>query len=271
MPDKSEFTSSDSSLSIEERKVELEERRLRAENSFARKWLPTLVTLTIALATAVFGYLQFRDTTIRSDSARIDTRAKDEREWGFKAVELYLTKREAFDLSADPARAQANIVMLAAVAPDAVKGMLSAEVGKLQSPASETSEDQRLESLAAVAAIQNALKAQSRATGANVAQKNSQQYLVYVQYPEGSREAAVRAQASLQKMGFSVPGIEQVRSSPSRLQVRYYRPEQRADASDLAVSLGKALDIPTTADNAIQVISQRQLPAGILEVWLPKI
>jgi hypothetical protein len=62
-------------------------------------------------------------------------------------------------------------------------------------------------------------------------------------------------------------GIEQVAKAPSTLQVRYGRPDQRDYAKDLAKQLGTELHLPDSS--AIQLQSFKQLPSGILEVWLP--
>ena len=256
--------------SIDERKLELDQQRLRLESSFARKWLPTLTTVMIGLIASLFGYVQQQSSLQATERARIEAKSKDEREWGFKVVEMYLTKRELFDLTANSEIAAANLRVLAAVAPVAVQGLLNAETSRIPPPSSEVDERRRLESLAAVAGIQNAINAKEQAKPAATAGLQSSNFRVYIQFAEGSHEIAMRAQATLQQQGFRAPGIEQVRKVPSRLQIRYYRPEQHEFASDLAVSLGKSLQLPATADNAILVTSSKQLPDGILELWLPQ-
>lgn len=45
-------------FSIEERRLLLDEQRLLLDNSFARKWLPTLVTLMVGLIAGMFSYVQ---------------------------------------------------------------------------------------------------------------------------------------------------------------------------------------------------------------------
>src|SRR5262245_43026423 len=96
--------------SMEERRFKLDEERLRLESSFARKWLPTLGTLVVGLWAGVFGFVQYNNTRAQAKAAqdeaaakenlaRIEARAKDEREWGFKVVEMYFNKRQLFDLT----------------------------------------------------------------------------------------------------------------------------------------------------------------------------
>lgn len=253
--------------SVDERRLTLEARRVELEGSFARKWLPTIATIMVAFVATVFGYVQQKNASEATERARIEARAKDEREWGFKVVEMYFAKRDMFDLTKNSVQATANLRVLAAVAPTAVQGLLNAEKARIPAPSSETGENQRLDSLAAVAEIQSAISGKSDPAKSSSTQASS--YLVYVQYAEGSRDMAVKAQVALQQFGFRAPGIEQVKKAPSRLQVRYYRSDQKEFAGTLATNLGRSLGVATTADNAVLVTSQRQLPSGILELWLP--
>jgi hypothetical protein len=94
-------------------------------------------------------------------------------------------------------------------------------------------------------------------------------FTVYIQYPEDMIDTAKKMQNFLINQGYHVPGIEQTLKPPSRLQVRYYRPNQKIFAGNLATQLGQALSLRATDDNAILVTSPRELPSGILEVWLP--
>ena len=125
----------------------------------------------------------------------------------------------------------------------------------------------RLESLAAVAEVQTAL-ASARSQTPPSGFKPSD-FTIYIQYPEGGGDEAKKAQDFLLSLGYRVPGIEQVSKPPSRIQVRYYRLDQKTLAGHLAAQLGQALGLQASADNAILVTSSRELPSGILEVWLP--
>jgi hypothetical protein len=93
---------------------------------------------------------------------------------------------------------------------------------------------------------------------------------VYIQYPEGQKENALAAQSKLQQSGYKTLGIERVQSVPTRLQVRYYRSDQKEIASSLAILVGQTLKVATSADNTILVKSDKVLPDGILELWLPR-
>ena len=94
-------------------------------------------------------------------------------------------------------------------------------------------------------------------------------FTVYVQYPEGRVDTAEKAQSFLLSLGYRVPGIQQASKTPSRIQVRYYRQNQKVFAGDLATQLGQALSLPASDDNAILVMSSNELPSNTLEVWLP--
>jgi hypothetical protein len=148
--------------------------------------------------------------------------------------------------------------------------VLDAERSKIPPPSSDD-DGNRLTSLAAVAGVQNAI---GSATLSSVpmggATLKPSDFTIFVQYPEGSQDTAARAQGVLTGLGYRVPGIERVNKAPSRLQVRYYRTEQKPYAEALATELGKSLELKTGADNAIRVTSAKQLPTGILELWLPQ-
>jgi len=186
--------SNDSQLPVEERRLRLDEQRFLLDNSFARKWLPTLATLMVGLIAAMFSYVQHG--------------------------------------GAD--------------------------------------DSNRLESLAAIAGVQDALASARQSRQAPPANFIPSDFTIYVQYPDGDQVTALKTQSLLVSLGYRVPGIQQIAKAPSRLQVRYYRPDQRSYAGDLATELGKELNLPTGPDNAILVQSSKELPSGILEVWLPR-
>ena len=258
--------------SVEERRLALETQRVALEGSFARKWLPTIATVVIGSSAALLGYVQNKVSNEATERARMEARSKDEREWGFKIVEMYFQKRELFDLSKNPEQASANLKVLVAVAPKAVQGLLSAEQSRLPVPGGdEVQQAARLSGLAIVADIQRAISDQNEQQPTQAASARSpSSFTVYIQYPAGQEDAARIAQSKLQQLGYRAPGIEQVRNVPSRLQVRYYRADQRNLASSLANSMGEALKLPASPDNAIRVQSEKALPGGILELWLPK-
>lgn len=267
---KAEQENASATPTVEEKRLALDEHRLELDRSFARKWLPTLATVMVGLVAAIFGYVQQRIAAESTERTRIESKSKDEREWGFKVVEMYFNKRELFDLTKNAEQATANLRVLAAVAPTAVQGLLNAEQSRIPPPTGGEDDAQRLRSLSAVADIQNALAIANPASSAPAPTLKPENFMAYVQYAEGSKDIALKTQATLQKLGLRAPGVEQVAKVPSRLQVRYYRSEQRSFAGKLAVDLGAALQLPATADNAILVASTKQLPTGVVEVWLPQ-
>jgi hypothetical protein len=259
----------DSQLSFDERRLRIDEKRFFLDNSFARKWLPTLATLMVGLIAGMFSYVQQQNSIQATERARIEAKSKDEREWGFKVIEMYFSNRELFDLSKNPEQAGSNLRVLAAVAPTAVQGVLNAERSRIPPPGG-VDDSNRLNSLSAVAGVQDALDNATQSAQTPVSSFKPSDFTIYVQYPVDGRDTAVETQSLLVKLGYNVPGIDKVDKAPSRLQVRYYRPEQRSHAEELATELGRRLNLPASPDNAILVTSSRKLPAGILEVWLPR-
>lgn len=257
-------------MSIEEKRLQLDEKKFLLESSFAKKWWPTLATFMAGLIAVGFDYLQNiqskKDENLAKDLAKIAEDAKNEREFGIKVIDIYLRNSELFDFNRNPQQAQISLRVFSAVAPTAVKSVLDAELNKIQPP-NISDNSKRLESLAAVAQVQNSL-AIARPQAAESSFKPAE-FTVYVQHPEDMIDTAKKMQNFLLNQGYRVPGIEQTLNPPSRLQVRYYRPNQKIFAVNLVTQLGQALSLRATDDNAILVTSPRELPSGILEVWLP--
>jgi hypothetical protein len=222
----------------------------------------------VGLIAGMFSYVQQQNAIQATERARIEAQAKDEREWGFKVIDMYFSKRELFDLTKNPEQAALNLRVLAAVAPTAVQGVLNAERSRIPPP-NGADDSNRLESLTAVAGVQDALAGARQSRQVPASSFKPSDFTIYVQYPDGGRDTAVKTQSLLIDLGSRVPGIQQVGKAPSRLQVRYYRPDQRFYAEELATELGKGLNLQTDTDNAILVSSSNELPSGILEVWLP--
>lgn len=256
-------------LTLEERRLRLDEMRLDLDHSFARKWLPTLATLMVGVIAAMFSYVQQQASIEETKRARIEAKAKEEHDWGVKVIEMYFSNHELFDLTKDPETAVLNLRVLAAVAPTAVQGVLNAEQSRIPPPSSDD-DTNRIKSLAAVAGVQDALAAATPTSELPRPPAKPSDFTVYVQYAAGDKSIASKAQNALIEQGYRVPGIEKVGKVPSRLQVRYYHPEQKSLAGQLAGELGKKLGLPAGPDNAILVTSSQQLPKGILEVWLPR-
>lgn len=255
-----------SQLTLEERRLRLEERRLNHDNSFAKKWLPTFATVMVGLIAALFGYIQH----LRSST---ESQMKDEREWGLKVVEMYFNKREElFDITNNPITASANLSVLAVVAPTAVQGVLNAEKARIPPPKKleELDDPRRLNSLIAANGVQDALAAAVPSKRTPNAGFKPSGFTVYIQYAAGDKEVASKTQGILTKLGYRSPGFEEVSNVPQRLEVRFYRPEQESFARDLASKLNNELDLPpSSAAAAVLFRSAKQLPEGILEVWLP--
>ena len=262
-------TEGDPHLTLEERRLRLDERRLDLDHSFARKWLPTLATLMVGVIAAMFSLVQQQASIEETKRARIEGKSKEEHDWGIKVIDMYFSNRDHFDLTKDPETAALNLRVLAAVAPIAVQGVLNAEQSKIPPPSGDD-DTNRIKILAAVAGVQDALAAATPTSEISRPPAKPSDFIVYVQYAAGDKDIASKAQSALKELGYRVPGIEKVGKVPSRLQVRYYHPEQESLAGELAGELGRKLGLPAGPDNAILVTSSKQLPGGILEVWLPR-
>jgi hypothetical protein len=259
-------------LTPEERRLSLEEKRLALENSFATKWFPTLATAMVPLVIGIIGFFQYLDSRQVTERTRIQQRAeterarmeaaqKDEREWGFKIVTMYFSNRDIFDLRKNPDQASTNLKVFAVVAPKAVKSVLDAEKARISGPSTQDTTS-RNNSLAAVASVQESLPQRSPEQSLN-----NSSFTIYIQYPKGSETQTNRLKGMLQERGFRIPAAEMVAQVPSSLQVRYYRKDQRQFAEQLSKDIASVMRIPATAE---LVTSTKPLPAGILEVWLPK-
>lgn len=259
------LTSEERRFRSEERRFRLEEKRLDLDSSFAKKWLPTLATLMAVVIAAMFSYVQQQAPIEETKRAGIEAKAKDEHNWGIKVIEMYFDNHKLFDITRDPETASLNLRVLAAVAPTAVQGVLNAEQSRIPPPTGND-DTNRIKSLAAVAGVQEALAA---ATPSRPLAKPSD-FTVYVQYVADDKDIASKAQSALRELGYRVPGIEKVEKVPSSLQVRYYHPEQKPLAGKLADELGKQLGLSTRPDTAVLLTSSKQLPGGILEVWIPR-
>ena len=256
-------------LTPEERRLRLEEDRLALETSFARKWLPTVATMVVGVIGGAFSVVQYLNSLEETERAGIETKAKDEREWGFKVIEMYFDEHELFDLTNNPEQAERNLMVLAAVAPEAVKGVLDAEKLRVPPPSTEGQvEAAREDTLAAVAGVQAALMATSSKSAAESRRFEPSDFTVYVQYASG--DIGPEARGVLRDMGYRVPGIERVDTVPTRLQVRYYLPEQKTHAIGLAEELAQRLGLTADENSVVLLKSRKQLPGGILEVWLPE-
>jgi hypothetical protein len=102
---------------------------------------------------------------------------------------------------------------------------------------------------------------------AQIAQ-NIQAKRVYLQYVPAEAQLARSLQGQLQQRGFVVPGTEKVSSdrAPSGTQVRFFHPEDRADATRLANVLRPLV----TGGISVQASANpdQVVPQGQFEVWL---
>jgi hypothetical protein len=194
-----------SQLPVEERRLRIDEKRFNLDNSFARKRLPTLVTLMAGVIAGMFSYVQQQNSIQVTERTRIEAQAKDEREWGFKVIEMYFNKHELFDFTKNSEQASLNLRVLAAVAPTAVQGVFDAERSRILPPSGIDDSNR----LAAVAGVQDALSNARQSLLVPGTGLKPSDFTIYVEYPDGGLDTAAKAQSLLVNLGYSVPGVEQ--------------------------------------------------------------
>jgi hypothetical protein len=108
----------------------------------------------------------------------------------------------------------------------------------------------------------------------NVAVPSQVCSLVYFQFTGGSKTTAEALATALEKQGYLVPGQQQLASAQGLTEVRYFHPEDRAAAEQLAAdaatdmkSAGLALSRPIEVRDLTKWSSQKP-PTGTLELWL---
>lgn len=266
--------------SFEERRILVDEKRLALDNSFARKWWPTVATLVAAAIGGLFAWVQTNQATQETKRARIDADAKELHEWQSRIVNLYFDRRELFDVTKNPDDADSNLRILIAVAPPDVQGILikeestalKAEIQRIPPPTGED-DPHRLSILAAAASVQQTLASATLTAAVPAETLRPADFAVYIQYLRGSdqgKNMANTVRLKLLALGYHVPNLQAVKAVPRSLEVRYYHSNQKLLAAGLAQQLQTALNVQTPAQ-AKPFDSPRPLPSGILEVWIPEV
>jgi hypothetical protein len=121
----------ESKPSLDERRLLLEENRLRYENSFARKWFPTLAIIAVPLTTFIFSAFQYLDSRLQAQREKRQAASEKDREWRYKTVDFYFSRRNDFDLVKNPQQASRNLQVLSIFAPAEVARILSVEQNRV--------------------------------------------------------------------------------------------------------------------------------------------
>lgn len=273
-------------LEIEARKTEIEQAKLENECSFARRWFPTVATLTIGLATVGFNvqqafvaYQQRMVADQRAQAAEKEARERQDAQWGIGVLELYVKYPDQFDASRTPATAGKSLKALALVAPSVMRPILENKQDDLvRAAASATDDGARSAADTALRAINEAVQQAVVAARAGQPQAVSvaatpwpagvkpADYTIYIQYGSGSKERAAALADYLRTSGFRVPAAELVTSAPAVGDVRYYKQDQASLADELAQRVSPAIG---SIARPKFIGGQRNLPDGILEIWLP--
>ena len=121
----------ESKPSLDERRLLLEENRLRYENSFARKWFPTLAIIAVPLTTFIFSSFQYLDSRLQTQREKRQAASEKDREWRYMTVDFYFSRRNDFDLVKNPQQASRNLQVLSIFAPAEVARILSVEQNRV--------------------------------------------------------------------------------------------------------------------------------------------
>lgn len=121
----------ESKPSLDERRLLLEENRLKYENSFARKWFPTLAIIAVPLTTLIFSTFQYLDSRLQAQREKSQAASEKDREWRYKTVDFYFSRRNDFDLVKNPQQASRNLQVLSIFAPAEVARILSVEQNRV--------------------------------------------------------------------------------------------------------------------------------------------
>jgi hypothetical protein len=121
----------ESKPSLDERRLLLEEKRLAYENSFARKWFPTLAILAVPLTTFIFSSFQYLDSRLQAQREKLQALSEKDREWRYKTVDFYFSRRNDFDLVMNPQQVSRNLQVLSIFAPAEVARILNVEQNRV--------------------------------------------------------------------------------------------------------------------------------------------
>lgn len=264
------------SLSLEERKLALEARKLALDESFPRKWGPTLSgfagTILVALITTAGTFIlsngqekgrreaaqreiqETQRTEIREEARRRTENAR-------AALTLYFDHLADMNPDSNP-QALDHMKLVSAVA-DAPS--VQAIFDQMFRRAIEARQRAMRSAAGGVAPSTVAEGLPDLVEKAPGERYQAQDFLAYIQHPPGRRDAAEALAERLRSLGLRTPGLEEVRASPSASQVRYYKPAHRGLAASVASQLGGAPGGPWVATG---LANGERLPDGVMEFWI---
>ena len=250
---------------LEERKLDLEARRLALDESFPKKWgtviFSVLGTVAVAIISAALAYVQQRaqDAARQQEAQRLENARHIEN--ARTALDIYFKNLPSMDPK--DSRSANNMALIAVIADEpGVQDIFRRMIADI------------------IAANQKAARASGHADAAvsdlavglpDVVRKAAQEayvakdFLAYIQYPEGRKADAEQLAAVLAQLGMKTPGIELVRSVPTKNQIRYYKAAQRDFATQLAGQRPAGLHFELSS------LAGRNLPDGIIEFWLSEV
>jgi hypothetical protein len=241
---------------LQERRLTLEERKQRLEESWPKKGggitLGAFATLAASAITASIAYYQHKSDAGAAQAAAGKELQLKQLENDRQAVTLFFQyladKRES-----DPRR-QDEIGLIASITtnPRILTPFRNAKVEAAVESGGSPSD--------ALRGAPNLIAPQST--------YRVEQFTAYIQYQRDSdpaKTAADALQATLHGLGLSTPGLQRVANIPGRNEIRIYKPAHQVLAQTLARTLA--------ADrNGVYCIRQlpnpQSLPDGVMEFWI---
>ncbi len=269
---------------IEERKLAIEERRIALEETSAKKWagyvLPVMATISTAIISAAVTLTTtyVADVSQKIESDRLESQKQIENNRA--ALDLYFGKLSGKEMGLhDEYKVNASIIelkMLATVTGSVALNNLLNDLSQavLESNKSSAAQDVnsdpgRSTPEAAQLKISNAAAGLPDFTQAPAnGDYKAADFLAYPQAPIGTDDVVVsRMLNALSALGFKVRGVQRMKPgiSPSQNEVRYYLPEHKRLAEQIAQNLGQSFGQPFVAR---PVNIGKTLPNGIMEFWL---
>lgn len=258
--------------SLEERRLELDERKQVLEESFPRKWgavlFSAVAAVTVSLVTAISGYtLNYsqQQETVRANLAasterEIERDREDNRrsiETGTNALDLYF---KAYRPDAD---SKLNLLHLKLFAIVAAHKDVSAVFTEMRQ---NILADQLRNNRENIAELNEALPSLPLAPKDGLPKPTD--LTVYIQYPDTAdgqgRRRAEALRKALAATGFNVPPVDSVSNAPTLNEIRYYKALQKDGVSQLLKEAAAQLLLAPKE----KLLGNPNLPEDILEIWI---
>lgn len=249
------------SQSLQERQIEIAERRLELDESFPKKWgsivFTAAATIIVAIISSAITLIQAGQTDRQRAKDFLEAKAQTEISNARTALEIYF--KNLPHLKSDNERAVDHLALIAEVsALDSVRNVFYHMRDQIISSRRRNNPT-----------ISIAEAAEGLPTLQIERDYNPDNVTAYIQYPDGDKCFSYASQVakSLRTIGMRVPGLEKITSNatPDNNEIRFYSTLQKSQMSELGAELKNATDLTFDAK-----VLRGNLPAGIVEIWIGK-